>query len=93
MDNDFNPFDLSAQRPKIDESKEEKKDIDKPRPKPTVHRVSMGPLFHSRITRVIAFILSIILAGLIGYTAMNYYLNQKAATNASSASGIIRLLL
>lgn len=87
MDNDFNPFDLSAQRPKIDESKEEQKTTDKPRPKPTVHRVSMGPLFHSRITRVIAFVLSIILAGLIGYTGMNYYLNQKAAKSNAFNEG------
>ncbi len=81
MDKDFNPFDLSAQSPKVEEAKEEKKEVDMPRPKPTVRRVSMGPLFHSRITKVIAFILSIILAGLLGYTSMNFYLNKKAEEN------------
>ncbi|MDQ5886198.1 MAG: hypothetical protein QG628_595 [Patescibacteria group bacterium] len=84
MDNDFNPFDLSAQKPKATEQSPEQKD--KPRPKPTVRRVSMGPLFHSRITKVIAFILGLILAGLLGYTGMNYYLNQKAAKNLSILS-------
>lgn len=80
MDNDFNPFDLSAQRPKNSESTDEKKELEKPRPKPIVRRISMGPLFHSRITKVIAFFLSIILAGLLGYVGMNYYINKKAAT-------------
>lgn len=81
MDTDFNPFDLSAHRPNIDPTKDEQKETDKSRPKPTVHRVSMGPLFHSRITRIIAFILGLILAGLLGYTGMNYYLNKKAESN------------
>ena len=82
MDNDFNPFDISSQRQKPEEAKEVQ--IEKPRAKPTVRRVSMGPLFHSRITRIIAFVLGIILAGLVGYTGMNYYLNQKATKNTAS---------
>lgn len=73
--NDFNPFDLSAPpKPKIIplEAPEDT------RAKPTVKKVSMGPLFHSRITKTIALILSIILAGLVGYTGANYYLTKQA---------------
>jgi hypothetical protein len=43
----------------------------------------MGPIFHSRIIKIIALTLGIILAGLLGYTGMNYYLTQKAANNLS----------
>jgi hypothetical protein len=81
MDNEFNPFDLSAQKPKTTDST--KSQTDKPLPKPIVRRVSMGPIFHSRIIKIIALTLGIILAGLLGYTGMNYYLTQKAANNLS----------
>lgn len=73
--NDFNPFDLSAPpKPKVIPL-EQAQDV---APKPTVKRVSMGPLFHSRITKLLALVLGIILAALIGYTAVNFYLNNKA---------------
>jgi hypothetical protein len=79
MDNDFNPFDLSTPKQAV---KEPVKEV--PVPKPTVHRVSMGPLFHSRFTKVLALILSVILAGLVGYISMNYYLNTKTVKSSQS---------
>lgn len=80
MDNDFNPFDLSAPPKKLEQEKPAEPSI----PKPTVKRVSMGPIFHSRITKTIAFILGIALAGLLGYIGMNYYLTiQNTQTNAN----------
>jgi hypothetical protein len=78
---DFNPLDLSAPK-KVDVQTAQ----EAPAVKATVHRVSMGPLFHSRITRVIAFILSIVLAGLIGYAGMNYYLTTEASKGLSVLS-------
>lgn len=71
--NDFNPFDLSAPpKPKeVPPAETEASNI-----QPTVKKVSMGPLFHSRITRVLALVLGVILAALVGYTAMSIYLTQ-----------------
>jgi hypothetical protein len=80
MDQDFNPFDLSAP-PK---QPEEEKPAEPAAPQPTVKRISMGPIFHSRITKTIALILGLALAGLVGYTAMNYYLNQKDAQSVQA---------
>lgn len=71
---DFNPFDLSAPPKVIDERKTLVKDFDA---KPTVHRVTMGPLFHSKITRILALLLSLVLFSLIGYLGMNYYLTRQ----------------
>ncbi|MCA9329259.1 hypothetical protein KDA11_01310 [Candidatus Saccharibacteria bacterium] len=72
MIEDFNPLDLSAPQ-KITEEP-----IPKPqaefRAKPTVNRISMGPLFHSRITKIIALILGTVLSGLLGYVATAYLL-------------------
>lgn len=73
MNEEFNPFDLSAPPKK----KVEEKAADVPAAKPTVKRVSMGPIFHSRITKIIALILGFVLAGLIGYSGMSYYLSPK----------------
>lgn len=75
INNDFNPFDLSAP-PKPKEAPPA--ETEAPNIQPTVKRVSMGPLFHSRITKLLALVLGIILAALIGYTAVNFYLNNKA---------------
>ncbi len=87
MKEDFNPFDLSAPPKPIEKPKEE---VEAPRPKPTVNRVSMGPLFHSRITRVLALVLSIALAALVGYTAVNYYLNKQAEEKLNVTKIIIQ---
>lgn len=82
MDQDFNPFDLSAPPKKP----LEEKPAEPAAPKPTIKRVSMGPIFHSRITKVLALVLSIVLAVLVGYTATNYYLNKKSAQQTGQAS-------
>ncbi len=79
MDNDFNPFDLSAAPKKPLEEKPKEPE----EPKPTVKRVSMGPIFHSRFIKIVAFILGIALSGLVGYVGMNYYLNQKHAKSVT----------
>lgn len=86
---DFNPLDLSAPPKKVtDEQKTTVKEFEA---KPTVKRVSMGPLFHSRITRVLALILSVVLFALIGYSAMNYYLTSKDTNNTSSKPFMLQL--
>ena len=77
MINDFNPLDLSAPPKKIEEPIAPQPES---RPQPTVNRVSMGPIFHSRITRVIALILGLALAALLGYTGMSYYLSRTTGT-------------
>lgn len=85
---DFNPFDLSAQPKVIDERKTTVKEFEA---KPTVHRVTMGPLFHSKITRVVAFILSIVLFALLGYLGMNYYLSQQELQQTTSNTLMLQL--
>lgn len=81
---EFNPFDLSAPPPKPVEAKP-----DEPvAPTPTVKKVSMGPIFHSRIMRTLALLLGIVLAGLIGYAATNYYLNRQAETENAAVQVI-----
>lgn len=87
MDNDFNPFDLSAPPKKPLEEKPKEPEA----PQPTVKRVSMGPIFHSRIVKVIAFILGLVLSGLIGYTGMNYYLTQKDAESVTTNTSTTKL--
>ena len=74
MNNDFNPFDLSAPPPK---PAEEQKPPEPEAPKPTVRRISMGPLFHSRITKVLALVLGLVLFFLIGYSGTSYLLNER----------------
>lgn len=76
MNNDFNPFDLSAPPPK---PAEEEKPKEPEAAAPTVRRISMGPLFHSRITKLLALVLALILFFLIGYSSTSYLLNKKAA--------------
>lgn len=76
MNEDFNPFDVSSTG---SASKQEVKETSVV--KPTVHKVGMGPIFHSQFTKIIAFILSFILAGLLGYVGMNLYLTKKSASN------------
>lgn len=78
---EFNPFDLSAAPKKP----LEEKPAEPVAAKPTVKRVSMGPLFHSRITKVLALVLGTVLAFLIGYSATNYYLNERAAKEFNAA--------
>lgn len=72
MNDDFNPFDLSA----VPQAATEQKPATPTPPKPIIRRISMGPIFHSRITKILAAILSIVLAVLIGYTATSYYLTH-----------------
>lgn len=77
MQEDFNPFDLSA-APKVEE-----KPVEKPGPKPVVNRVSFGPLIHSRVIKYLAFALAIVLFILFGYMGMNIYLNHSLQKSAS----------
>ncbi len=79
MNEDFNPLDLSAVPKKIEEPVQPK---EIPRPKATVQRVSMGPIFHSRITKVLALLLGLVLAALIGYSATSYYLSTQKQTTS-----------
>ncbi len=74
MINDFNPLDLSAPPKKIEEPITAPQPV---QPKATVQRVSMGPIFHSRITRILALILGVALAALVGYAGTSYLLNRK----------------
>lgn len=74
MEQDFNPFDLSRIPPKPTEVA---KPTEPQAPKPTVRRISMEPLFHSRITKGLAFILGLVLCFLIGYSATSYTLNKR----------------
>lgn len=85
---DFNPFDLSAPPKVIDDTKTTVTEI---APEATVHRVSMGPLFHSKITRTLAFLLSIVLFGLVGYIGMDYYLMKQELTSTTSKPLMIQL--
>ena len=73
MNEDFNPFDLSAPPKKP----EMEKPAEAPAPKPTVKRISMGPIFHSRIIKILALVLGLVLFTLLGYSGMSYYLSQK----------------
>ena len=82
MNDDFNPFDLSAP-PKPTEKQKEK---DEPGAKAVVRRVSLGPLFHSRVLSYLAFALLIVLFILVGYISMNYYLDQKVSKNLTVTS-------
>lgn len=85
---DFNPFDLSAPpKPKVIPLPE----AEPFQAKPTVNRVSMGPLFHSRITRTLALVLGLVLSALIGYTAMNYYYNRQAEKSVTTEMLLIRI--
>jgi len=80
MEQNFDPFDLSAPPPKP----LEEKPTEPPAPKPTVKRISMGPIFHSHITKTIAFILGVALAALLGYVGMNYYLTRQENAKLNS---------
>lgn len=88
MENDFNPFDLSAPPKVIEQPKAEATDF---AGEAKVHRVSMGPLFHSKITRTLAFILSIVLFGLVGYLGMDYYLMKQELSKQSSKPLMLQL--
>lgn len=77
QNDDFDPFDLSAPPRVINDPKTMMVDF---APKPSVHRVSMGPIFHSRILRTIALILAIVLFALTGYIGMNYRLSKQQTT-------------
>ncbi len=83
MITDFNPLDLSAPPKKIEEQAPEPAPVFQA--KPTVKRVSMGPIFHSRITKVLALILGIALAVLLGYSGMTYYLTKTNQTASSQS--------
>lgn len=71
MKPDFDPYDLT---PRVAQNQEPSS---LPQPKPTIRRVSMGPIFHSRISKSLALILGIILAALIGYITVDYYYAKK----------------
>jgi hypothetical protein len=73
MIDDFNPLDLSAARPKVAEVVAPP---EPPRAKPTVKRVSMGPILHSPITKVIVLMLGLVLTSLIGYSFMSYVMTK-----------------
>ncbi len=81
MEQDFNPFDLSKVPPK---PAEEAKPVEPQPVAPTVRRISMGPLFHSRITKVLAFVLGMVLFFLVGYSGTGYLLNKKAVTESTA---------
>lgn len=83
MITDFNPLDLSAPPKKIEEQAPEPAPVFQA--KPTVKRVSMGPIFHSRITKILALILGTALAVLLGYSGMTYYLTKTNQTASSQS--------
>ena len=76
MIDDFNPLDLSAAQPKVSEPVAPP---EPPRAKPTVNRVSMGPILHSPVTKVLVLILGLVLTVLIGYAVTGYLLTRSAA--------------
>jgi cytoskeletal protein RodZ len=80
MKPDFDPYDLT---PRVIPTEEP---APPPPPKPTIRRVSMGPIFHSRITKSLALILGVILAALIGYISVDYYYAKKNAVPITSIS-------
>lgn len=75
MIDDFNPLDLSAPPKKIEEPVAAPESV---QPKATVQKVSMGPIFHSRITKILALILGVALAALVGYAGTSYWLNRSS---------------
>lgn len=81
MEQDFNPFDLSRIPPK---PSEDAQPLEPQKPEATVSRISMGPLFHSRITKALAVGLGLILSVLIGYSATAYLLNRQTDAKATS---------
>ena len=68
------PFDLS-QAPKTNEKKQAQKKH--PKSKAVVKRVSIGPLLHSRFTKLLTTIGLVILIGLLSYTATFFYLSMR----------------
>ena len=73
---DYDPFDLSLAAKKLREEQEAAKQKAKPVPKPkaTVRRVGIGPILHSRFTKVITLVLAVVLMALIGFIGTKYYL-------------------
>lgn len=73
---EYDPFDLSAAARKLREQQEAEQQKAQPAPKPkiTVRRVGIGPILHSRFTKVITLTLAIILTALVGYVGAKYYL-------------------
>lgn len=80
MKPDFDPYDLT---PRVIPTEEP---APPPPPKPTIRRISMGPIFHSRITKVLAMVLGVILAALIGYTVESYVITKKQAQISTTAT-------
>lgn len=77
MKPDFDPYDLTPRVVPKDEP------TAPPPPKPTIRRVTMGPIFHSRITKVLALVLGTILAALIGYISVDYYYAKQPQVTSS----------
>ncbi|MEI6480951.1 MAG: hypothetical protein WCO19_01460 [Candidatus Saccharibacteria bacterium] len=78
MKPDFDPYDLT---PRVLPNAEP---APPPPPKPTIRRISMGPIFHSKITKGLALILGAILAALIGYSGASYMITKKQAQSTST---------
>ena len=82
MKPDFDPYDLTPRVVPKDEP------AAAPPPKPTIRRVTMGPIFHSRITKILALVLGTILAALIGYISVDYYYAKKSQITYYSIGNI-----
>ena len=82
MKPDFDPYDLTPRVVPKDEP------APPPPPKPTIRRVTMGPIFHSRITKILALVLGTILAALIGYISVDYYYAKKSQITYYSIGNI-----
>ena len=82
MKPDFDPYDLT---PRVVPTQEP---VPPPPPKPTIRRVTMGPIFHSRITKILALVLGTSLAALIGYISVDYYYAKKSQITYYSTGNI-----
>lgn len=70
MNDSFDSTNMDLSQSKFEESNEFTK-------MPNTKRINMGAIFHSRITKAFALMLGIVLAALVGYSSMSYYLNRK----------------
>lgn len=88
MIDDFNPLDLSVARGKVEEQPAAQPEA--PRAKPTVQRVSMGPILHSNVTKIVVLTLALILTGLISYATTSYLLMRSVAKQAQNTTVGVR---
>ncbi len=75
---DFNPLDLSAyaQKP-APTKKDEKKKAKQANPQVVVRRVSIGPLLHSRFSKLFAFLALLFFLAFSGYAATQWWLLNR----------------